>query len=115
MSVALAAGGGAIAALGLALMLAGALGALRFPDFFTRLHAAALADGAGALVVVLGLAVVAAGDAATALRLLLLAGLLALQAPILAQLAANAAHADGLAPLTGRYRAPRPGAAKERA
>lgn len=100
--------GGAFIVTGLALMAGGTLGLLRFPDFYTRLHAVRVADGLGAVVFVLGLAIVS-GDAAVALRLLLLAALIAALGPTMSQLAANAAHAAGLAPLAGPYRAPRPG------
>jgi multicomponent Na+:H+ antiporter subunit G len=100
--------GGLIAAAGLAVMIGGTLGMLRFPDFYTRLHGARVADALGAVVVLLGLAVIA-WDGAIAVRLLLLAALIIALAPTLAQLAAGAAHAGGLAPLAGPYTAPRPG------
>jgi len=93
--------------IGLALMAGGTLGLLRFPDFYTRLHAVRVADGLGAVLFILGLALVS-GDGAVALRLVLLAALVAALGPTMSQLAANAAHAAGLAPLAGSYRAPRP-------
>lgn len=102
----------AIALVGLVFIAGGVLGLLRFPDFYTRLHAARVADGVGAVLVCLGLAL-AANDGAVSLRLLLLALLVAAVGPLLAQLAANAAHAGGLAPLTGRFVAPRPGARQD--
>jgi multicomponent Na+:H+ antiporter subunit G len=105
-------GGGLIVA-GLMLMAGGTLGLLRFPDFYTRLHAVRVADGLGAVVFILGLAAVS-GDVGVALRLLVLAALVAALGPTMSQLAANAAHAAGLAPLAGNYRAPRPGARGER-
>ncbi|WP_395645353.1 monovalent cation/H(+) antiporter subunit G [Terricaulis sp.] len=95
-------------ALGLVFMLGGAIGVLRFPDFYTRLHAAGVSDAVGGVFLLLGLAVIA-GDWRIALRLALLAALIVALAPTVAQLAANAAHAAGLAPLAGRYTAPRPG------
>jgi multicomponent Na+:H+ antiporter subunit G len=101
--------GGVICALGLACVLTGAVGALRFPDFYTRLHAARVSDGVGFTLSLLGLAILS-GDWAIAARLLLLAALALAVAPLLSHLAANAAHSGGLAPLVGRYRAPRPGA-----
>jgi len=101
--------GGAVAAVGLMFMLGGALGLLRFPDYYTRLHANSVADGAGAAVFVLGLAVLAP-DWTIALRLMLLGALIAMLAPTFAHLGANAAHSAGLAPLSGSYTAPRPGA-----
>lgn len=100
--------GAVVAALGLALIVGGAIGGLRFPDFYTRLHASRVADGLGPVLVLIGLAI--PSDPATAIRLLLLAVLIAAIGPTLSQLAAGAAHAGGLAPLAGRYVAPRPGA-----
>lgn len=108
MQIVLSLLGGLLMIVGLALMAGGTLGMLRFPDFYTRLHAVRVADGLGAGVFVLGLAVVS-GDGGVALRLVLLAALIAALGPTVAQLAANAAHAAGLAPLAGPYRAPRPG------
>lgn len=97
---------------GLALMTGGAVGLLRFPDFYTRLHAANAADGAGAAILLGGLAAIA-DDGGVALRLVLLAALVITAAPTLTHLAASAAHSAGLTPLTGRYAAPRPGARKD--
>lgn len=101
--------GGAVCAAGLALMLGGAIGVLRFPDIYTRLHAASVANGAGALLVLGGLAI-ASGDGGVALRLLLLGALLMAVAPTLNQMIASAAHASGVTPIAGAYAAPRPGA-----
>lgn len=103
--------GGAVCAIGLVFMLGGALGTLRFPDFYTRLHANTVSDGVGAVIFLLGLAAMAP-DAGMALRLLLLAALAAALSPVFAHLSANAAHAGGLAPLSGAYTAPRPGVPK---
>lgn len=102
---------GLVVAVGLVMIAGGALGLLRFPDLYTRLHAANVADVAGSVVVVLGLAI-AAPDWGIAVRLLLLAALLMSLGPTLTHLVAQAAHAAGLAPIAGRYAAPRPGAAR---
>ena len=95
--------------LGVLAMLGGMVGVLRFPDFYTRLHACLAALGLGAGSMCLGLAF-AAGEMRTALKLALLALLVAALAPVLAQILGAAAHAGGLAPLSGGYVAPRPGA-----
>lgn len=100
---------GIVIAVGLLLMAGGALGLLRFPDLYTRLHASNVADVVGSVVIVLGLAI-AAPDWAVAVRLLLLAALMMALGPTLTHLVAQAAHAAGLAPIAGRYAAPRPGA-----
>ncbi|MCL4716152.1 MAG: monovalent cation/H(+) antiporter subunit G [Hyphomonadaceae bacterium] len=98
-----------VAVIGLALVLGGALGLLRFPDVFTRLHAASVSDGPGAVIFLVGLAIMAP-DWAIAVRVLMLALLIAVLAPLFAHLVAASAHAGGIAPITGRYTAPRPGA-----
>jgi multicomponent Na+:H+ antiporter subunit G len=114
LEIALSLAGGLVMLVGLVLMAGGALGLLRFPDFYTRLHAVRVADGPGAVIFILGLAV-ASGDAAIALRLVLLAALVATLGPTMSQLLANGAHAAGLAPLSGPYTAPRPDTRGERA
>lgn len=103
---------GVIVAIGLLLMAGGALGLLRFPDVYTRLHAANVADGVGPVVIVLGL-LIAAPDWNVAARLILLAVLIASAGPTLTHLVAQAAHAAGLAPIAGRFTAPRPGSTSQ--
>jgi len=100
--------GGVIIVGGFLVMAGGVFGLLRFPDFYTRLHAVNVSDTLGGVTVLLGLAVVS-GDGAIALRLLLVAGLFVSLGPTLSHLLANAAHAGGLAPLSGAFTAPRPG------
>lgn len=102
---------GLLIAGGGALLLTAAIGRLRFPDLYTRLHAANVGESVGAFLFVLGLAV-GASEAALFFRLVLLALLIGALAPALMQLIAGAAHSGGLAPLAGRYVAPRPGAAR---
>jgi len=104
--------GAAIIIIGLVVMIGGVLGLLRFPDVYTRVHAVNASDGVGAALVAGGLALTAE-DGGVALRLLLLALLLLALAPTLAQLIASAAHGAGLAPLAGRYVAPRPSARRD--
>lgn len=101
--------GAAFIVLGLAFIAGGVIGLLRFPDFFTRLHACNVITGVGATLVLIGLAVVAP-DGPTAIKIVLMGVLLAAVAPTIAHLTANAAHSAGLAPLAGPYTAPRPGA-----
>jgi len=101
--------GGAIAAGGICALAAGAIGVLRFPDVYTRLHAAHAGQFIGAPLVLLGLLVLSP-HIDVAVRLLLLAGLVVVMAPVMTHVVASAAHAAGLAPITGKYTAPRPGA-----
>lgn len=101
--------GGLLVAGGLACMLGGVLGMLRFPDLYTRIHAANVGDPLGAVLLLIGLAL-AAPSLEIGVRILLLAGLIGVIGPIWSQLFGSAAHVGGLAPIAGRYTAPRPGA-----
>jgi multicomponent Na+:H+ antiporter subunit G len=101
--------GAALALAGIIVILGGVLGLLRFPDAYNRIHATNVSHTLGAPLFVLGMA--ALSDSwHLAIRLILLALLLAAMAPTIAHLSASAAHAAGLTPITGAYRAPRPGA-----
>lgn len=57
--------------LGAFFVITGAVGLLRFPDFFTRLHAVAVADTMGAGLVLLGL-MLQSGLSLTTVKLLLI-------------------------------------------
>jgi multicomponent Na+:H+ antiporter subunit G len=74
-----------------------ALGILRFPDVYTRLHAASKAGPLGAGLILLGLAV-ASGDWAIAIRCILGFFFLILTSPISAHLLARAALRSGITP-----------------
>lgn len=86
----------ALACAGLALLLAGAIGALRFADVFERAHAVRAA-AFGAPLLLAALAVVA-WDWRIALKLALIAAALAFTGPALAHLIAHAAHRGGVEP-----------------
>ena len=100
---------GALVGIGLVFMLGGGIGVLRFPDFYTRLHAIGVSDAVGGVILIAGLAL-ASWDAHVAAKLVMFGALIVASAPTIAHLAANAAHAGGLAPMAGSYTAPRPGA-----
>ena len=74
-----------------------ALGILRFPDVFTRLHAASKAGPLGAGLILLGLAF-AFGDWAIAIRCVLGFFFLILTSPVSAHLLARAALRSGVTP-----------------
>jgi multicomponent Na+:H+ antiporter subunit G len=74
-----------------------ALGILRFPDVYTRLHAASKAGPLGAGLILLGVAF-AAGDWAIAVRCVLGFLFLILTSPVSAHLLARAALRSGTAP-----------------
>lgn len=102
--------GGVLAAAGLVCMLGGVIGMLRFPDLYTRLHASSVADPLGAVLVLVGLSL-AAPSLEIGLRVLVLAVLVGVLGPLWSHVFGSAAHVGGLAPIAGRYTAPRPGAA----
>lgn len=70
--------------------LTGALGILRFPDVFTRMHAAGMTDTMGAGMILVGLCFQTA-EAPVILRLLLILGFLWFTSPIATHSLAKAA------------------------
>lgn len=94
-------------AIGLGFVLAGAIGVLRLPDFFTRLHAAGVTDTLGAELILFGLAV-QAGFTLLAAKLVLVGVFLFLTSPVAAHAIAHAAHASGQKPLLARFHPKQP-------
>lgn len=82
---------------GAAFSLLAAVGILRFPDIYTRLHAAAKAGPVGAGFVLLAVAI-SADDLAVSLRALAAIIFLILTSPISAHLLARAAYRAGVLP-----------------
>ena len=80
-------------------LLTGALGMVRLPDVFTRMHAAGMTDTMGAGMIVVGLAVSNGADLIT-VRLLLILGFLWFTSPIATHAVAKAALSGGLSPYT---------------
>lgn len=103
----------ALGAGGAIFILLGVLGLLRFPDLFSRTHAFGVISGLGAGLILLALALTG-WELAIVLRLAVLGVVLGLAGPLIAHLTAGAAHAAGLAPISGAYTAPRPGASARR-
>lgn len=89
--------------LGLAFVLIGTIGVLRFPDFYTRLHAAGVTDTLGAELMLLGL-ILQADSGFTAAKLVLIGLFLFLTSPTATHALANAAYTAGLEPLLGRLK-----------
>ena len=77
--------------------IVGAVGIYRFPDFWTRLHAASISDSAGAILLLLGMAF-QAGLTLVAVKLLLIGVFLFITGPTTTHAAANAALVSGLRP-----------------
>ena len=71
--------------------LIAAIGVLRFPDLYTRMHAASKAGAVGGGMVLLAVAL-ASVDAAITLRALIGLGFLLLTTPVAAHLLARAQH-----------------------
>lgn len=75
----------------------GGLGLLRFPDFYTRLHAAGMTDTLVALMIIAGL-ILQTGLTLLTLKLILILLFLLFTTPTASHALARAALADGLAP-----------------
>lgn len=92
-------------AAGLFFVLAGTIGVLRLPDFYTRLHAAGMTDTLGAELILISL-IFQADSLQMVLKLLLVAFFLLVTSPTATHAVAHAAYRAGLKPLLGEYRAP---------
>ena len=93
--------------IGSAFILVGGLGLVRMPDFFTRLHAASVADTAGAGFILLGL-MLQAGLSLTTFKLVLIFVFLVFTSPTAAHALAHAALLDGVLPWTRKPKDPAP-------
>jgi multicomponent Na+:H+ antiporter subunit G len=76
----------------------GALGMLRMPDFYTRMHAASVIETLGAGLILLGL-MLQAGPTLVAVKLLFVGVLIFFASPTATHALARAALARGLKPL----------------
>lgn len=92
-------------AAGLFFVLAGTIGVIRLPDFYTRLHAAGMTDTLGAELILSGL-IIQSGISQMSLKLLLVAFFLLVTSPTATHAVAHAAYVAGVKPLLGKYKAP---------
>ncbi|MBK6850577.1 MAG: monovalent cation/H(+) antiporter subunit G [Burkholderiales bacterium] len=76
----------------------GAVGMLRMPDFYTRMHAASVIETLGAGLILLGLAL-QAGPTLVAVKLLMVGVLIFFASPTATHALARAAMVRGLKPL----------------
>ena len=83
---------------GAAFCAIGALGLVRMPDFYTRMHGAGITDTAGAGLMLLGM-ILQAGLTLIAVKLLMIGLLLLFTSPTATHALAKAALARGLKPL----------------
>jgi len=79
----------------------GAIGMLRMPDVYTRIHAVSVIDGLGAGMLLVGM-VLQAGFTLTALKLLIILALLLFTVPVAAHALARGALHRGIRPQLGR-------------
>lgn len=88
---------GVLLAIGCVFLLTGAVGLLRFPDFYTRIHAGGISEAAGAGFILLGL-LVRPDDwsPSVAVRLLVILAFLVLTSPTATHVLAQAARRDGV-------------------
>lgn len=87
--------GGVLMAVGAFFVLSGGMGLLRFPDFYTRIHAVSVTDAAGAGLILVGLMLQPSGWATT-VRLLIILLFLTVTAPAATHILAHAARRDGV-------------------
>ncbi len=86
---------GALLLVGSLFAVTGGVGLLRFPDFYTRTHAASVMDSAGAALILLGL-LLQAPDLSSGVRLALIAAFLLITSPTATHALAHAARNDGV-------------------
>ena len=94
--------GGILCAIGGLSTIIAAVGVLRFPDFYTRMHASSVTDTLGALTLLVGMAFLAPAFIIV-LKLTLIGLFLVLTGPVSTHAIANAAYTAGLHPLIGKF------------
>lgn len=82
---------------GCAVMVLGALGVIRFPDVYTRLHASTKCDTGGSISILLGVAV-SIGLTMTSVKILSILLLIFLLNPVASHALARASHKYGVKP-----------------
>ncbi|MEL7480246.1 MAG: monovalent cation/H(+) antiporter subunit G [Pseudomonadota bacterium] len=93
--------GGGFCLLGGVLALIGAVGVVRFPDFYSRLHAASVTDTGAVLALLLGMALLSP-HWLVLIKVIVIGLFIFLTGPTASHAVANAAHTAGLEPLIGR-------------
>jgi len=88
----------ALILVGGAFCIIGAIGLLRMPDFFTRMHAASIVDTLGAAFILLGL-MLQAGVSLVTVKLIAIGLLLFFTSPVSTHALARAALARGVEPV----------------
>lgn len=81
-------------------VVTGAIGIIRFPDFYTRLHAAGITDTAGAELILLGM-ILQSPTWLVAAKLIIIGFFLFMTSPVSTHAIAHAAYVVGLRPMLG--------------
>jgi multicomponent Na+:H+ antiporter subunit G len=81
-------------------VIIGGIGVLRLPDFYTRIHAAAITDTMGSWLILVGLVLQAGWTLVTA-KLLFLLFFMVATSPLASHALAKAAYLRDLAPMQG--------------
>lgn len=95
--------GAVIALAGALVTVVGAVGALRFPDVYTRIHAAGITDTFAGTIILIGLAIMSV-DVQVALKLAMVWIFIMLTSPTASHALAHAAFKSGHAPWIGPFR-----------
>lgn len=82
------------------LLMIGAIGILRMPDFYSRIHPAGITDTMGAWLLLVGL-MFASDSFFVTIKLVMLLLFLAITSPLASHALAKAAYMRGLKPLLG--------------
>lgn len=93
--------GAALCLTGGLLAIIGTVGVLRFPDVYTRLHAASVTDTSAMTLAIIGM-VMMSPDWLVAFKLVAIWTFFFLTGPASSHALANAAHVAGIKPLTGK-------------
>ncbi len=86
-----------LVASGVLFLLTGALGLVRFPDFYSRMHAAGKCDTLGQLLLMTGLAI-HQGFELTSVKLMVVAVFISITSPTATHAIARAAYRNGMRP-----------------
>jgi multicomponent Na+:H+ antiporter subunit G len=82
---------------GVVLLLAGGIGLLRFPEFYTRCHAAGITDTGATLLIMVGL-MLEAGLSLVTVKLFLILMFLFFTSPVATHALCHAAYTSGVPP-----------------
>lgn len=80
------------------LCITGGLGVLRFPDFFSRMHAASITDTLGGIFIILGLLIQSGLDWLVSVKLVLIVLFILITSPTSGHALAKAALHAGMTP-----------------